>query len=294
MGVCQEHYISIGGVNFCWFEWGKKREGEETILLVHATGFHARCWDQTIAGLGDRHIIALDQRGHGRTDAIPFEKWDQFGTDLIEFIRQLGLTNLVGVGHSMGGFSVAMAAAELEGCFKRLILLDPVILDPAQYVSDIDHIADIRDDKGRHPVAKRRNNFSSADEMFDALKPKGGYTYWQDAVMRDYCEHGLLPAKDGEGFVLACPPEFEASVYTGSAGTDIYDFVARVQVPVFIVRAKMRDPNQGTMDFSMSPTWEHLAEKFPDGHDNYRPDLTHYIPMQDPGFAARYILSQEN
>ena len=294
MNVCQEHYINIDGVKFCWFEWGTKREGEETILLIHATGFHARCWDQTIARLGDRHIIALDQRGHGRSDATPYDKWDQFGFDLIGIIKELGLKNLVGVGHSMGGFSVVMAAGVLEDCFTRLILLDPVILDPAQYASDVDHIADIRDGMGRHPVAKRRNLFSGPEEMFDALRPKGGYTFWQEAVMRDYCQHGLLPAADGDGYVLACPPEFEASVYVGSSGTDIYDCVTKVQAPVYIVRAKMRKPGQTTMDFSLSPTWERLAEKFSDGHDNYRPDLTHYMPMQDPDFTARYILSQEN
>lgn len=292
--MCQEYYVNVGGVKFCWFEWGTKREGQETILLVHATGFHARCWDQTIASLGDRHIIAIDQRGHGRSEAIQYDKWDQFGFDLVGFIQALGLKNLVGVGHSMGGFSVVMAAGELKDCFNRLILLDPVILDPAQYASDVDHIADIRDDMGRHPVAKRRNRFSGPEEMFEALRPKGGYKFWQEAVMRDYCLHGLLPSADGEGYVLACPPEFEASVYMGSSGTDIYDYVAKVEVPVYIVRAKTREPDQTTMDFSLSPTWERLAEKFVDGHDNYRPDLTHYIPMQDPEYTARYIMSQEN
>ena len=98
MVECQEHYLDVGGVTLCWFEWGQKREGEDSILLVHATGFHARCWDKTVAGLGDRHVIAIDQRGHGRSDNTPFDKWDQFGTDLVGFITQLGLSNLVGVG----------------------------------------------------------------------------------------------------------------------------------------------------------------------------------------------------
>jgi len=294
MRECQEHYVNVDGVNLCWFEWGEKQENEETILLVHATGFHGRCWDQVIARLGNRHVVAIDMRGHGRSDAVPFDSWHQFGTDLIQFVGQLGLTNLVGVGHSMGGYSVVLAAAELVGCFNRLVLFDPVILDPAQYASNADHIADIRDELGRHPIAKRRNEFSGPEEMYNALSPKGGYVLWQEEVMRDYCKFGLLPSEEGQGYELACPPEFEASVYMGTSATDIYDAVARVQIPVFIVRAKMRPANHGAMDFSMSPTWEHLAEKFPNGTDNYRPDLTHYIPMQDPEFAARYILSQEN
>ena len=294
MVECQEHYLDVGGVTLCWFEWGQKRKGEDSILLVHATGFHARCWDKTVAGLGDRHVIAIDQRGHGRSDNTPFDKWDQFGADLAGFITQLGLSNLVGVGHSMGGFALALAASQLKDVFSQLILFDPVVMDPAMYTGEVARNTGMPIDSIGHPVARRRNSFSGPDEMFDALRPKGGYGIWQEAVMRDYCQYGLLPAEEGEGYQLACPPEFEASVYMGSSGTNIYEAIAEVKVPVFIVRAKGRKPDQVEMDFSLSPTWEHLATRFPQGHDNYRPDLSHYIPMQDPEFAARYILTQNN
>ena len=106
MVECQEHYLDVGGVTLCWFEWGKKRKGEDSILLVHATGFHARCWDKTVAGLGGRHVIAIDQRGHGRSDNTPFDKWDQFGADLAGLLRSwvcliwLGLDILWVVSHS--------------------------------------------------------------------------------------------------------------------------------------------------------------------------------------------------
>ena len=54
------------GVELCWFEWGQAKADEDSILLVHATGFHARCWDQTVSYMPNRHIVAL---GFGR-DAL--------------------------------------------------------------------------------------------------------------------------------------------------------------------------------------------------------------------------------
>ena len=83
---------------------------EASLLLAHATGFHARCWDQVIAHLGERHVIAVDQRGHGRSDKMPITDWRVLGEDLDALVRALELRDLVGVGHSMGGHAMVEAA----------------------------------------------------------------------------------------------------------------------------------------------------------------------------------------
>ena len=48
------------------------------------------------------------------------------------------------------------------------------------------------------------------------------------------------------------------------------------------------------MDFSQSPTWEGLADAFPRGRDVYRPELTHFIPMQRPELVAAAIAAPES
>ena len=50
-----------------------------SLLIVHATGFHARVWDEVIRRLPGRHVLALEQRGHGRSQAAPFSGWEVFG-----------------------------------------------------------------------------------------------------------------------------------------------------------------------------------------------------------------------
>ncbi|MDH5737938.1 MAG: alpha/beta hydrolase [Gammaproteobacteria bacterium] len=293
MQGCTENYTEINDHRICWFEWGVKQASEPVILLVHATGFHARCWDAVVANLGDRHVIAVDMRGHGRSSKEGPFTWDWFGSDLTALIRSLDLEDIVGVGHSMGGHSVAQAAAALPDRFRRLVLVDPVIMSPEVYSQrERLHDAWLGED-GEHPVAKRRNHFKDPEEMILNFHNKASYGIWQEQVLRDYCVYGLLPdTENGQGFVLACPPKVEAAIYMGSSGRNIYDQIQTIQVPVRILRAKERTEDRKEMDFSLSPTWSGLADCFARGEDIYLPDLTHFIPMQAPELTAQYILQE--
>ena len=46
----REHRLSTPDGDICWFEWGEPGNAA-SLLLLHATGFHARCWDQVVAAL---------------------------------------------------------------------------------------------------------------------------------------------------------------------------------------------------------------------------------------------------
>ena len=106
MRQVQEKYLQINGIRLCYMEWGTASPGAETYLLIHATGFHSRCWDQTIASMGEAHVIAVDMRGHGRSDNDEPLTWRQFGDDVIALVQELDLDTIVGAGHSMGGHSI--------------------------------------------------------------------------------------------------------------------------------------------------------------------------------------------
>ena len=103
-----EHHAQLNGVELCWFEWqGRAASENPTVLMAHATGFHARCWDQVIRLLPEFHVIAVDFRGHGRSaKPEPPYGWKDFGEDLVALVSHLELQDAVGVGHSMGGHSV--------------------------------------------------------------------------------------------------------------------------------------------------------------------------------------------
>ncbi len=277
--------LQLPEVTLSYFEWGNA--ADPTLLLVHATGFHARCWDQVVARLPKGvQVVALDMRGHGRSDKLPPYNWDTFGQDLVAFADALQMVDVVGVGHSMGGHCVAQLAAERPHVFRELLLLDPVIFERSAYSSDkyrgYENAAD-------HPVAGRREVWDSWQAMHESLQGKGSFGLWDAQVFEDYCRYGVLPNADG-GVNLACPALVEASIYLGNTQTDLHKAIPSIKIPVTVLRAPPRDPDAPPeMDFSKSPTVPELASYFPQGTDVLLPELTHFIPMQAPELVAGYI-----
>lgn len=283
-GEPRQFEFQTSQLQLSYVEWGPDQA--PVVLLVHATGFHARCWDRTVAELPEGfRVIALDMRGHGRSDRRGPYLWADFGRDLAEFTAGLGLEDAIGVGHSMGGHCVTQVAARAPSTFSRLLLVDPVILDPEAYLHRHQEFVRAED----HPVARRRNHWASWQEMYARFVDRHPFSLWRPDVLEDYCRHGLRPRPDGDGFELACPPIVEASIYMGNSRTDVHDLIPEIALPVVVMRARAREPDSTVMDFSGSPTWPALADEFPNGRDVYLPELTHFIPMQAPELVARFI-----
>ena len=268
-----------------YFEWGTP--GHPIVVLAHATGFHGRVWDQTVMRLRDRHVFALDMRGHGRSDKVPPYSWETFGRDLAEIMEGLDLKNGIGVGHSLGGYAVSYAAALSPARFDRLVLLDPVIFEPDAYQDNRYGFARVED----HPVSRRREKWTGWEAMYERFKDRHPYSLWVPQTLKDYCRYGLI--ESGDGFMLACPAKVEAAIYMGHSLTDVYALIKQIQIPVAVLRAQRKDTSDGNMDFSNSPTWKGLAETFAKGRDVYLPHLTHFIPMQDPDLVARFVLDAD-
>jgi pimeloyl-ACP methyl ester carboxylesterase len=287
-----ESRVDVNGITLCVFEWNPRLRGRAApILLAHATGFHARCWDRVVHHLGERYVVAVDQRGHGRSDKVFPVHWQDLGHDLTDLVRALDLRDVIGVGHSMGGHAMTEAAAALPERFLRLLLIDPVIVAPDDYAAGAERAE--RFVNFPHPTAKRRNHWSSPAEMFRRFETRPPFATFDRQVLHDYCEHGLLPNPDGEGYVLACPPQFEAAIYMSSHDNGgVYDSIAAVDVPVLIIRAMQPPADRDIMDFRYSPTWPQLVTRFRHGRELHLAERTHFLPLQDPALAARIILAE--
>lgn len=269
-------------VRLALFEW----PGTDPLtLFVHATGFHARCWDGVIRELPDAHALALELRAHGRSERRPPYDWETFASDVVAVLRELDLRDVVGVGHSMGGYCIAAAAALEPERFRSLVLVDPVIFDP--------ETLKLRQAASGHPAAggvrRRKNDFASPEAMFERFRGREPYAAWREDVLRDFCTYGLLPAPEGEGYTLACPPDVEAGIYEQSSAQQIAALLPRIQAPVTVLRARERDGASPFPNFSTSPTWPQLAAHLPRGRDVYLPEWSHFLPMEAPELVARYV-----
>jgi pimeloyl-ACP methyl ester carboxylesterase len=111
-------------------EWGSR--GDRPLVLVHGLASSARNWwrvGPALAAAG-RHVVALDQSGHGRTGHwAGHHRFRDNAGDLTAWIRSARLDppDLQVVGHSWGGMTVAgLPIAGIRPA--TLVLLDPPTL----------------------------------------------------------------------------------------------------------------------------------------------------------------------
>ncbi|ENY80798.1 alpha/beta fold hydrolase [Sphingopyxis sp. MC1] len=282
----REHRLATPEGDICWFEWGEPGAGP-SLLLLHATGFHARLWDQVVAALpADTHVIAPDHRGHGRSfRPATLADWGATGDALLPLVDRFAGTPLIGCGHSMGGHALTRLSAQRRDAFRHLVLIDPVIMAPDLYTGqDALPIPD----PAEHPVARRRNDWDSVEQMRARFADRPPYAHWQSAVLDDYCRYGLLPASGGTGLELACPPRLEASVYQNALRIDPYRWLSGLAAPVTLIRAPSGERG-GSMDFSQSPTWPGLGAHIGAVRDERWDDHSHFIPMENPARVAALL-----
>jgi len=271
------HPVPVDGLEIAVWEW----PGEDPpLVFAHATGFHGRIWDHIVRLFPGRRSLALDFRGHGRSSKpAPPIPWACFATDLATVATHFGVRRAIGIGHSMGGHSVVSAAIRQPNVFAALLLLDPVILPPDYYGRKAFDAAFI---------LRRRNRWASPREMFDRFRARPQFAAWPDEVLRNYSGYGLLP--DGNGFVLACPPEVEAAIYGCSSASEsnIYSQIGTIAQPVTILRAGVTAPF-GVFDPAASPTAPDLVSKFRNAREVFLADRNHFIPMEAPELVAAEI-----
>ena len=279
----REFRLDIGDIELAGIEWPGQGD---PILLLHATGFHSRCWNQVVRQLPGRHVYAMDLRFHGNSGSRGAADWRLMAEDIHQAIDRLDLERLVGVGHSIGGHLIARAAARAPQRFKHLVLIDPVIMSAERYAQFQRFSTTLN--AGDHPVSRRKNQWRDASEMYERFRDRAPFNTWQPEVLRDYCDYALRPADESALRQLACDPVNEAGIYLNQKGNEIIlQELPNIVTPVTLLRAP---PGEDAMpDLSTSPTWPGLAAALPDCTEVYLPELNHFIPMQAPELVANYI-----
>jgi pimeloyl-ACP methyl ester carboxylesterase len=259
-----------------------------TLLFVHATGFHSRLWDEVVSEFPSYDRFAFDSRSHGRSVKLPPPSdWVKTGTDVALLGTELGIEGAIGIGHSMGGHNLCVAASIAPQLFSALILVDPIIFKPERYRKPDSPPVDYSE----LPTARRRNHFQSPEEMYERFKGRGPFNRWQPEVLKDYCEWGLLPVDGGKEMQLACAPLYESSIYANgnSYQANIYGLLDKIDKPVLVIRIGKESADDSIMNFDESSTNPKLASCFANGTDMHVPNYTHFFPMEEPKMLAQII-----
>jgi pimeloyl-ACP methyl ester carboxylesterase len=95
------------------------------VLLLHAWGETRRCFDRLISNLPDTvHAVAVDQRGHGDSDA-PQSGYAlaSMGEDIVGFMDAMGFSSAVLLGSSSGGYLAQQVAVTHPRRVPGLVLV---------------------------------------------------------------------------------------------------------------------------------------------------------------------------
>lgn len=231
------------------------------VLAVHGITANGWSWGALAEEMHRRHgpgavrVLAPDLRGR----AASREAEGPYGlathaSDLAVYAGAFGATPIV-VGHSMGGFIVALAAAQHPELFRSVVLVDGGLAFPPPPDLDVD--AALQAVIG---PAMDRLSMRFADEgeylEFWAKHPAVGPALEgpSGAVLRRYLLHDLVPAPDGEGLMSSCVIEAVradgADVLTDAAAHAAPRTALERGTPVELVWARrgLMDEPQGLYD----------------------------------------------
>src|SRR5688572_20598852 len=116
--------------------------GSQPIMFAHGFGCDQNMWRYVAPAFSDSHkIILFDHVGAGRSDIGAYDKHkyatlDGYAEDVLEICRELMLSNVIFVGHSVASMVGILAAKRDPARFARLVLVGP----SARYINDGDYV----------------------------------------------------------------------------------------------------------------------------------------------------------
>ncbi len=116
--------------------------GEPTLMFAHGFGCDQNMWRLVVPAFQGAHrIILFDHVGAGQSDLSAYDRrkygtLDGYASDVLEICRELDLTDVIFVGHSVSAMIGVLAAKRDPSRCKALVLVGP----SPRYLNDSDYV----------------------------------------------------------------------------------------------------------------------------------------------------------
>ena len=191
--------------------------GDPPIVLVHGGMVsHTNFAPQLQHFSGKHRTVAVDLRGHGKSDA-PKQDYTiaRFADDVAWLCRQLKISKPVVVGHSMGGLVAIELAARTPDVPSAIVIMDSPVVPPAWFIEALRPLV----------AVMRTPGYRDAIKQF-----MGGFIGFADAPDR---RTRLL------NDMMAAPQHVSASSLESYLAYDSPAAAAACKVPVLYISAGM-------------------------------------------------------
>ena len=267
--------------------------GEGTRLyLSHGNGFAVDGYHAFWGPLAERFdLIVFDMRNHGwnprATSGRDGHTYAQMTLDLERVVREVtarcGPRPSVGVFHSMSARTAMKHAVELRFPWEALILFDPPNVPPPGHPTY--EIMDVFERRLAEWALARPQRFADPAELARQYAETRAHRTWVPGT-HELMARAVLREDDGRGWVLACPPELEASIYLRAMTLNLWPPASAYGGPVKLVAADPQAPGAPGPAFANRA----LAEEGGYAYEAI-PGTGHLLQVQKPEECRRAMLS---
>ncbi len=227
-------------------------------------------------------MIGLKQRPlWPNSDPKVLTKWDQFADDLILFLDQQNLKQIIGVGHSLGAVVTLIAARKRPDLFRRLILLEPVLFP--EYFQWLFKVIPISLRQRIIPVSRiasnRTDQWPDRKVLFNSYREKRIFRDLSDAAINYWIDHGTVKNKEGT-LQLAFPKDWESRIY--ATIPYVIDDIFNLKIPIHILRGE-------TTNVIPKKVWKKIQKRLPAENLWGLNNASHLAPLEFPIQVSNWI-----
>lgn len=214
-------------------------------------------------GIEAQDVLLVDLRDHGRSPHTAAISYGLMAADVHALVTQLGLKDIVLVGHSMGGKAAMVFAQRWPELLRQLIVVD---IGPKEHENNHDHImeamqsADLSLGRTRREVEEHVARYVKEPGVVQFLLKN---LYWEEEGKLAWRLNVQLLIRDISAILASIGPE-------------------RVKVPTLFIRG-------GQSNYILREDIPAMMEQFPKGRVETIPYAGHWVHAQAPEEVLAFI-----
>ena len=246
------------------------------ILVSHGNGLASDMYYPFWSLLEDEFdLIVYDLRNHGRNPVgeiaghnIPNMVADHDRV-LEEVAANFGQKPAIGLYHSVSAL-IALLSPALGANYRALVLVDPPITKAGRDYQEFEAAAE----RAAAMARRRADNIPTKIKMIEVLSVIPIYQRMVPGAYQLIADTTLRPNRDGDGFTLRCPKEYEARIMEYACAFAVAVNLEAIKCPVQVIGA---DP---MIPYSYLPSLD-LTDIARVNYD-FIPDSTHFLQLEEP------------
>jgi pimeloyl-ACP methyl ester carboxylesterase len=265
-----------------WRDWGGSGP---PLHFAHANGFPPATYRALIEALcGGFHVQSMAARPlWGQAPPTDLADWSLFAEDLRDTLERRGLRGIIGAGHSLGGVTSLLAAADDPGLFSAVVAIDPLVLTGLHSViwgamkklGLGDRLSLVRG------ALRRRAHWPDRRTIREAYRQRKVFRDWQPAVLEHYLESGFV-ADSGGGLELRYPRDWEAAIFR-AAPHNVWPKLRQITVPVLFIQGAHSDTFTDAARLR-------VKKEMPDARVVVVPGAGHFVAMEKPTEVGKIMM----